>query len=197
MRTPDGTGLADARTILRSGLRTQPPRAGENTTIGLVATNAKLTKVQAAKMAQMAHDGYARAINPVHTPGDGDTIFSLGHRRVGRRRQRLAGRRARGRGDGRRHRPRRHPGHQLAWCAGDPGLEESAVGKKGNKGNRATHGQELRTRSKPERAVWRFLFALFALLPFCPFALLPFALLPCCPLPYTLTSNVARYRSAR
>lgn len=77
VRTPDGTGLADARTILRSGLRNPPPRAGENTTIGLVATNAKLTKVQATKMAQMAHDGYARAINPVHTPGDGDTIFSL------------------------------------------------------------------------------------------------------------------------
>jgi L-aminopeptidase/D-esterase-like protein len=33
--------------------------------------------VQAQKMAQMAHDGYARAISPVHTPGDGDTIFSL------------------------------------------------------------------------------------------------------------------------
>jgi len=43
----------------------------------VVATNAKLTKVQAQKMAQMAHDGYARAISPVHTPGDGDTIFSL------------------------------------------------------------------------------------------------------------------------
>jgi L-aminopeptidase/D-esterase-like protein len=77
VRTPDGTALADARTILRSGLPARPPRAGENTTIGLVATNAKLTKVQAQKMAQMAHDGYARAINPVHTPGDGDTIFSI------------------------------------------------------------------------------------------------------------------------
>jgi L-aminopeptidase/D-esterase-like protein len=42
-----------------------------------VATNAVLTKVQAQKIAQMAHDGYARAISPVHTPGDGDTIFSL------------------------------------------------------------------------------------------------------------------------
>src|SRR5262249_54408242 len=52
-------------------------RAGENTTIGVVATNARLTKVQAEKVAQMAHDGYARAISPVHTPGDGDTIFSL------------------------------------------------------------------------------------------------------------------------
>jgi L-aminopeptidase/D-esterase-like protein len=53
------------------------PRAGENTTIGLVATNAVLTKVQAQKLAQMAHDGFARAISPVHTTGDGDTIFAL------------------------------------------------------------------------------------------------------------------------
>ena len=79
VRTEDGKGLADARVLLRSGalLRRAQPRAGENTTIGVVATNAKLTKVQAQKIAQMAHDGYARAISPVHTPGDGDTIFSL------------------------------------------------------------------------------------------------------------------------
>lgn len=76
VRTADGKALADARRVIRAGgdLR---PRAGENTTIGVVATNARLTKVQAQKVAQMAHDGYARAINPVHTPGDGDTIFSL------------------------------------------------------------------------------------------------------------------------
>ena len=43
----------------------------------MVATNARLTKVQAQKVAQMAHDGYARAISPIHTPADGDTIFSL------------------------------------------------------------------------------------------------------------------------
>ena len=73
-RGPDGK-LLDARTLLRAG-GARDGRAGENTTIGVVATNAKLTKVQAQKMAQMAHDGYARAISPVHTPGDGDTIFS-------------------------------------------------------------------------------------------------------------------------
>ncbi len=78
VRTPDGKGLADARTLLRAGLVGQPaPRPGENTTIGVVATNAKLTKTEAKKMAEMAHDGYARAIAPVHTTGDGDTIFSL------------------------------------------------------------------------------------------------------------------------
>jgi L-aminopeptidase/D-esterase-like protein len=79
VRTEDGKALADARKLLRSGslLRRVQPRAGENTTIGVVATNAKLTKVQAQKVAQMANDGYARAISPAHTPGDGDTIFSL------------------------------------------------------------------------------------------------------------------------
>ncbi len=75
VRGADGK-LADARRLLRQG-GAREGRAGENTTIGIVATNARLTKVQAQKMAQMAHDGYARAISPVHTPGDGDTIFSL------------------------------------------------------------------------------------------------------------------------
>jgi L-aminopeptidase/D-esterase-like protein len=75
VRGPDGK-LADARKRLRLGTA-GPGRSGENTTIGIVATNARLTKVQAQKVAQMAHDGYARAISPVHTPADGDTIFSL------------------------------------------------------------------------------------------------------------------------
>ena len=65
----------DARRILRGEV--PPPTPGENTTIGVVATNAELNKAEAAKMAQMAHDGFARAIVPSHTPGDGDTIFSL------------------------------------------------------------------------------------------------------------------------
>jgi L-aminopeptidase/D-esterase-like protein len=72
----DGT-LADARKILRSGQPIRRPRAGENTTIGLVATNATLTKDQANRMALMANAGYARAIVPSHTLGDGDTIFAL------------------------------------------------------------------------------------------------------------------------
>jgi L-aminopeptidase/D-esterase-like protein len=48
-----------------------------NTTIGVVATDAVLTRSQAQKMAQMAHDGMARAIRPAHTMFDGDTIFAL------------------------------------------------------------------------------------------------------------------------
>jgi L-aminopeptidase/D-esterase-like protein len=91
VRNADGKGLADARVLVRSGAlgrrdpdfdRKRPgasatARPGENTTIGVVATNATLTKVEVAKVAQMAHDGFARAISPVHTPGDGDTIFAL------------------------------------------------------------------------------------------------------------------------
>lgn len=79
VRTKDGKGLADIRTLLRSGAigRRPPPRAGENTTIGLVATNARLTKAEVNRMALMADDGFARAINPAHTVGDGDTVFAL------------------------------------------------------------------------------------------------------------------------
>ena len=50
---------------------------GTNTTIGAVATDAPLTKAQAQKLAQMAQDGLARAIRPIHTPFDGDTLFAL------------------------------------------------------------------------------------------------------------------------
>jgi L-aminopeptidase/D-esterase-like protein len=77
VRTEDGRGLADARKLLRSGALVPPPRGGEHTTIGVVATNARLTKTEATKVAQMAHDGLARAIVPAHTPSDGDTLFAL------------------------------------------------------------------------------------------------------------------------
>lgn len=50
---------------------------GSNTTIGIVATNFPLSKTPLKKMAQMAHDGMARVINPVHTMYDGDTIFTV------------------------------------------------------------------------------------------------------------------------
>jgi L-aminopeptidase/D-esterase-like protein len=74
-RTADGRSFADARSLLRNG-GVRFDGAG-NTTLGVVATNAALTKTQATRVAQMAHDGYARAISPVHTPVDGDLIFAL------------------------------------------------------------------------------------------------------------------------
>jgi L-aminopeptidase/D-esterase-like protein len=83
LRTPDGSGLADARRLIRFGALGAPlfpaaaTRPGGNTTLGIVATNASLTKAQTTKMAQMAQDGFARAISPAHTPADGDTIIAL------------------------------------------------------------------------------------------------------------------------
>src|SRR5262249_31156551 len=52
-------------------------QSGTATTIGVVATDVALTKAQVTKVAQMAHDGLARSINPVHTAFDGDTVFAL------------------------------------------------------------------------------------------------------------------------
>lgn len=75
-RNEDGKGFRNSMAAMMSGYRVAL-RPGANTTIGVVATNAKFTKTQMTKIAQMAHDGYARAICPVHTMGDGDTIFSM------------------------------------------------------------------------------------------------------------------------
>jgi L-aminopeptidase/D-esterase-like protein len=75
-RTEDGGSIADLRAWLRKGPATGG-RPLESTTLAVVATNARLTKAQATKVAQMAHDGYARAIYPAHLTSDGDTIFAL------------------------------------------------------------------------------------------------------------------------
>lgn len=76
-------GLADARRLLLgppapgAGEARREDAAVEATTIGVVATNAPLTKSEATKVAQMAQDGLARTIYPAHTPADGDTLFAL------------------------------------------------------------------------------------------------------------------------
>jgi L-aminopeptidase/D-esterase-like protein len=79
MRTQDGKSLADVRTVLRSGelARRASPNPGAHTTIGLVATNARLSKSDINRVALMADDGLAKAIVPSHTTGDGDTVFAL------------------------------------------------------------------------------------------------------------------------
>lgn len=77
VRTEDGKDLADVRKLVRSAGLTPEGFPGRNTTIGVVATNATLTKAQATKIAQMAQDGLARAIWPSHTMADGDTVFAL------------------------------------------------------------------------------------------------------------------------
>jgi L-aminopeptidase/D-esterase-like protein len=98
-RTEDGRSLVDMRRVLRGAAAgdagsassgpgptgaggpgatgASEPASGANTTIGLVGTNARLTKPQATKVAQMAQDGLARAIYPAHTTSDGDIVFSL------------------------------------------------------------------------------------------------------------------------
>jgi L-aminopeptidase/D-esterase-like protein len=72
-RMDDGT-LGDTVELLPEAISRM--RWGEDTTLGVVATNAGLSKTQAAKVAQMAHDGLARAIEPVHTTVDGDVVFA-------------------------------------------------------------------------------------------------------------------------
>lgn len=76
IRRLDGKGFAKTIELMKQGYR-YLAEPGGNTTIGVVATNAFLSKEQANKVAQMAHDGMARAINPCHTMLDGDTIFAL------------------------------------------------------------------------------------------------------------------------
>ena len=76
-RGEDGTGFVDTMAALRT-TELFKGSTGENTTLGIVATNLAWTKAQATKVAQMAHDGLARAIRPAHMPLDGDTVFALG-----------------------------------------------------------------------------------------------------------------------
>jgi L-aminopeptidase/D-esterase-like protein len=72
-RDPEG-GFVSSIDVLRN---VAPPPAPTNTTIGVVATNARLNKEQANRLATVAHDGIARAVRPAHTLADGDAIFSL------------------------------------------------------------------------------------------------------------------------
>ncbi len=74
-RGPDGTFFNSLELLkARAAMSAVPPT---NTVIGVVATNARLTKAGANKMASMAHDGLARVVRPAHTMFDGDTIFAL------------------------------------------------------------------------------------------------------------------------
>jgi L-aminopeptidase/D-esterase-like protein len=77
-RRDDGRGFVEAsdlspNEVLQIALRHAP----KNTTIGIVATNAKLSQKEIRKMAEMGHDGIARAIRPAHTTLDGDLLYSV------------------------------------------------------------------------------------------------------------------------
>jgi len=74
---PDPTEVAAARAAAEAAVSPGGPRRVLATTIGVVATDATLTKAQCAKVSGLAHDGMARAIRPVHTMFDGDTVFTM------------------------------------------------------------------------------------------------------------------------
>ena len=74
----DGRTFVNLSQRIREGLGFGRAERLQNTTLGVVAANVDWTQAQAQKVAQMAHDGLARAIRPVHMPFDGDTIFALG-----------------------------------------------------------------------------------------------------------------------
>lgn len=83
-RSPDGSTLIDSCKALLRGETPKRVLTGTNTSIGVVATDAILTKAQAYRMAVVAHDGLARSIKPVHTMLDGDTLFALGTGKAGK-----------------------------------------------------------------------------------------------------------------
>lgn len=77
-RTPDSSEIVNMEeAMLAAGLHAQMPLDRTNTTISCIVTNARLTKAQATKVAQMAADAYAHVIRPTHTTNDGDTIYVL------------------------------------------------------------------------------------------------------------------------
>jgi L-aminopeptidase/D-esterase-like protein len=69
--------LGNTQAMLLRGDKLQRVLPGTNTTIGVIATNAKLSKAQTKRLAMSAHDGLARAVRPAHTPFDGDILFTL------------------------------------------------------------------------------------------------------------------------
>jgi L-aminopeptidase/D-esterase-like protein len=78
---PDSFDFADSAAYIRQGIVRQR-FAEPNTTLGVIATNARLTREQAQKVAQMGHNALARSITPIHTLFDGDMVFVLSHPKV-------------------------------------------------------------------------------------------------------------------
>lgn len=77
LRRLDGSGFEGMLNALKGIARLEQPPSRENTVIGVVATNARLSKAHVNKVAQMAQNGIAQAVRPAHTMYDGDTIFAL------------------------------------------------------------------------------------------------------------------------
>ena len=77
LRADDGKTFLDSERVLMQQLDAPQEKFVGNTTLGILFTNAKLDKARLCKAAGMAHDGYARAIRPVHTSMDGDSIYAV------------------------------------------------------------------------------------------------------------------------
>ena len=75
--TEDKKGLRSTSEQMRASVKVVDNRFTGNTTLAVVMTNAHFEKAQLCKIAGMAHDGYARSINPVHTSADGDSIYAV------------------------------------------------------------------------------------------------------------------------
>ena len=73
----DGKTFLDSELLALQNIDVQENKFVGNTTIGIVFTNAKFDKARLCKIAGMAHDGYARAIRPVHTTADGDSVYAV------------------------------------------------------------------------------------------------------------------------
>jgi L-aminopeptidase/D-esterase-like protein len=77
MLNEDRTGLRSTSEYMRTSYAVIDNKFTGNTTICVVFTNSRFDKSQLCKIAGMAHDGYARSINPVHTSADGDSIYAV------------------------------------------------------------------------------------------------------------------------
>ena len=73
----EGTGLSDSRKEMLESMGNPADFAHQNTTLGIIVTNAAFSKAMLCKIAGMTHNGYARAICPVHTMADGDTVYAV------------------------------------------------------------------------------------------------------------------------
>ena len=77
LRTEDGKALRSTSEYMKGSLRMAENKFVANTTLAVVITNGDFDKAQLCKIAGMAHNGYARAIRPVHTSADGDSIYAV------------------------------------------------------------------------------------------------------------------------
>ena len=76
-KNADSRELVNIHQAHLQGMSSALLTAGQHTTIGVIATDARLSPLQTTRLAQIGHDGLARTIRPVHTPYDGDTLFAL------------------------------------------------------------------------------------------------------------------------